>query len=483
MSQYQRAGRVVFVRHGESVWNVTDKSRGLTSRFTGWANVDLTDKGRLQAQASGNCLKMFEYDKDVTIINSWRMNERHYGALMGLPKQTAGAMVGNENLTMWRRSWDKAPPKLNRDDVTEMSKMTWAKPTTIITKPGSQIAVAYEKNIKMPETESLKDCADRVLPLWLHGIAPRVARGETVLVVAHANSIRAILKYIEYDTITDMTVRDINIPSAIPLVYDFVRQIDSNDSTHSNSISLPNTDSPVRASSLIPIGEPTRLGIRGKYIASKELLQLHFDDNMNSAMSKDLDDSYHRADEKFYELVGKGLKDIIQYSDDGLGKKDALIITDGKGVILHSNLAWTALCGFHENEIVGRTNSFLQGPLTDQKDIVRLNEKLSSGLPAKGKAINYRKNGTAFENDFTIIPVYDWLNQSTDETMKAYDSQGASFAPHYFIARLNKTPDRFDLDPLTDEQIKNRNVNQLNDETVLTTNLSTSSGERMILNQ
>lgn len=464
-------GRIVFVRHGESIWNVTDRSLGFTARFTGWVDVDLTNRGIQQAIAAGNCLKLFgikpntvftsllkrsqetfqymdlvppltEENKNnfkMTIVNSWRMNERHYGKLTGLSKDNAGIFLGAENVSNWRRSWDIAPPPLFWDDSSAMRAHISSQPKTIVTEYGKSSVIIAEKNIKIPETESLKDCVERVLPLWRNFISPRVLNGETILIVAHANSIRAMLKHIEIDTITTETVKKIHIPSAIPLVYDFMATKCKNNEHV-----------------LVPIGDPSRLGIRGRYIASKDILKLHLNVDMTIKKQSnydfcELDDPNHSEDH-FYDLFSKGLMDVKRYSDEGLGKKNAIIITDGKGEIVHANQEWSKLCGFTRDEIIGNVNSFLQGPLTDISKVNELDDKLMSGLPARTKLVNYRKNGNAFFNDFTVIPIYDWLNQEDDTTHEFH----SSLKPTHFVSMMRHTPDRFDIKPLTREEIKLR---------------------------
>jgi 2,3-bisphosphoglycerate-dependent phosphoglycerate mutase len=133
----------------------------------------------------------------VPKISSWRLNERHYGALVGLSKEEAGRKLGQEKVMEWRRSWDQAPPKMEHEDFMDWRLAPWARPVTIISHPGKKNIVTREKGVTKPKTESLADCANRVLPLWVLGIAPRVARGETVLVVAHANSIRSMIRHID----------------------------------------------------------------------------------------------------------------------------------------------------------------------------------------------------------------------------------------------------------------------------------------------
>lgn len=474
------AGRVVFVRHGESIWNVTDPSRGLVTRFTGWSDVTLTDHGRLQAAAAGRCLKMFGIFPDaaytsllrrsrdsltemakavsgnifeIPIISTWRLNERHYGALMGLSKAEAAHKLGHELVMGWRRSWDLKPPAMSRADQYYWREAPWAQPMTIITEPGRQNIITYEKNESMPLTESLEDCSQRVKAIWVNGIAPRVARGETVLVVAHANSIRSMIKHIDSNTMSVENVRDVNIPTSTPLVYSFAYK--------EPTVYMNDPTSSAVARGLKPIGEPSRLGMTGRYLASKEIIGLA----LKSSVSME-DETLKEGSTTFFDLIERGLHDILDYAEKHQnGKKEALVISDGRGVILHSNEAWRSLCGYTEDDVRNQTSRVLQGPLTCQDTVNELNEKLRTGLPASAKVINYRKNGTAFENVFTVIPVYDWLREeqevtdnlgTTRERALRLDYSGSDVQdyrkytekfmhPSHFVARLDVTPDRHDL--------------------------------------
>ena len=291
------------------------------------------------------------------------------------------------------------------------------------------------------------------------------------------------------------TVRDVHIPSAIPLVYSFEAREPINGS----------------ASSIKPMGEPTALGMSGRYIATKEVVSLALESPKGSnKFSFHLEDSHGNDDSisSFYDLMDKGLTDIIEYSDAGKGSNDALIVTDGNGVIVHSNRAWEQLCGFHIDEIRGKTNKFLQGPLTCDAKIAALNQSLQSGLAAKTSVINYRKNGNAFDNKLTIIPVYGGGNSQLNMTSQNGNSDDAdninsrinesfngsnydldrfdasvnstaeldhrsvdstyqihSFAqpkPSHFVARLEVTPDLPDLPPLSPEQMEMRGLSKRN---------------------
>ena len=353
-----RTGRLVLIRHGQSTWNVTDPSRGLTARFTGWCDVPLTEKGVEQASAAGRALATYlgggggesaeeggarsvggggvdcaftsllsrasdtltltlrelgliveGSDGDspsfaassssppqcrIPVVSSWRLNERHYGALVGLSKEGAERLYGRERLSTWRDSWDVPPPPMGPNMVERWSREGHCGAVTIVRDPGGgrlrgdsggTTAVAdsldrlrggagtartessmtteqggfpvlgrpvdgseggmaptarefamWEKNeavavavdppsrgnpSMMPPSESLRDASERVLPLWIRGIAPRLRNGETVLVVAHANTIRAMLHRIDPCVVTRENMKSVKIPSAVPLVYEF----------------------------------------------------------------------------------------------------------------------------------------------------------------------------------------------------------------------------------------------------------------------
>lgn len=296
---------------------------------------------------------------------------------------------------------------------------------------------------------------------------------------------------------TVTSVRDVHIPSATPLVYSFEAR---------ESLSGC-------AATIKPMGDPTQLGMTGRYIATKEIVRLALDPPISkpptpssattSSTSTHLEDthsSHHHDDSSsFYDLIDKGLTEIIEYSNTGHGQKDALIITDGRGYIVHSNQAWENLCGFHIDEIQGKTNEFLQGPLTSPTAITSLNQEVQSGLPVQTQLINYRKSGAAFENKITIIPVYSWLSEQEGENKnhnnsnedikssnneKNYNNEehqeGGGFVnggdeppvsglsqremflkkplPSHFVAKLDVTPDDHALPPLTKEQMAKRGL-------------------------
>ena len=213
--------KLVLIRHGESTWN-------LENRFTGWTDVDLTPTGVAQAQQAGRLLKQagFEFDLAYTsvlkraiwtlwhtldqmdrtwlpVLNDWRLNERHYGALQGLNKADTARQYGDEQVLVWRRSYDTPPPALASDDPrSERSDLRYAK-----LAPG-----------QVPLTECLKDTVDRVLPCWHERLAPAIRDGQRLLIAAHGNSIRALVKYL--DGISDDDIVGLNIPNGIPLVYE-----------------------------------------------------------------------------------------------------------------------------------------------------------------------------------------------------------------------------------------------------------------------
>ena len=213
--------KLVLIRHGESTWN-------LENRFTGWTDVDLTPTGVEQAKQAGRLLKAEGYDFDVAytsvlkratrtlwhtldeldrtwlpVVHSWRLNERHYGALQGLNKGETAKKYGDEQVLVWRRSYDTPPPALDASDArSERGDIRYAK------LPAEQI----------PLTECLKDTVARVLPFWNESMAPAIRSGRRLVVAAHGNSIRALVKYL--DGVSDSDIVGLNIPNGIPLVYE-----------------------------------------------------------------------------------------------------------------------------------------------------------------------------------------------------------------------------------------------------------------------
>lgn len=213
--------KLVLIRHGQSTWN-------LENRFTGWTDVDLSDQGRLEAQSAGKVLKEegFEFDLVYTsvlkrairtmwialdeldqmwlpVIRNWRLNERHYGALQGLNKSETAAQHGEDQVKIWRRSYDIPPPPLEADDDRNAAR---------------DRRYADLDPADIPLTESLKETVARFVPYWENTIAPQVAAGKRVLIVAHGNSLRALVKYL--DNISEQDIIGLNIPTGIPLVYD-----------------------------------------------------------------------------------------------------------------------------------------------------------------------------------------------------------------------------------------------------------------------
>jgi len=213
--------RLVLLRHGESTWNKEN-------RFTGWTDVDLSDKGRDEARAAGRLLEAegFGFDFVYTSLlkraiwtsilaldeldqlwlpveRDWRLNERHYGALQGLNKAETAARHGDDQVKIWRRAYAIAPPPLSLDDERH---------------PGKDPRYSQLSPSELPLTESLKDTVARFLPYWHDAIAPRIRSGSRVLIVAHGNSLRALVKFL--DGISDEAIVELNIPTGIPLAYE-----------------------------------------------------------------------------------------------------------------------------------------------------------------------------------------------------------------------------------------------------------------------
>lgn len=213
--------KLVLIRHGESTWN-------LENRFTGWVDVDLTAKGVTQAQNAGLVLTKHHFEFDLAyssvlkravhtlwhvldhvnrpwlpVVNSWRLNERHYGGLQGLNKSETAQKYGDAQVLAWRRSYDVPPPPLNAQDaLLEREDPRYAK-----LKPED-----------FPLTECLKDTVARVMPLWNESIAPALRNNKKPVIVAHGNSIRALVKYL--DNVSEQDIVGLNIPNAQPLVYE-----------------------------------------------------------------------------------------------------------------------------------------------------------------------------------------------------------------------------------------------------------------------
>jgi 2,3-bisphosphoglycerate-dependent phosphoglycerate mutase len=213
--------KVVLIRHGESTWNKEN-------RFTGWTDVDLTEKGIEEAKSAADLLNEGGYHFDIAytsvlkrairtlwlvldgmdlmwipVIRSWRLNERHYGALQGLNKAETAAKFGEEQVLIWRRSYDIQPPALTPDDDRY---------------PGKEAKYADVDKKDLPLTECLKDTVARFLPYWHEFIAPMIKSGKRVIIVAHGNSLRALVKYL--DNVPDDEIVGMNIPTGVPLVYE-----------------------------------------------------------------------------------------------------------------------------------------------------------------------------------------------------------------------------------------------------------------------
>ena len=220
--------KLVLLRHGESQWN-------LENRFTGWTDVDLTEKGEAEARESGQLLKEEEFQFDVAhtsvlkrasrtmeicldemgedniiIKYNWRLNERHYGALQSLNKAETAKKYGDEQVLIWRRSYSTPPPQLDLDDERH---------------PRFDERYSDLAPNELPASESLKNTIDRFLPYWHESIKPDIESGNRVLIVAHGNSLRALVKYL--DTISDEDIVGLNIPTGVPLIYELDQNLKS----------------------------------------------------------------------------------------------------------------------------------------------------------------------------------------------------------------------------------------------------------------
>jgi 2,3-bisphosphoglycerate-dependent phosphoglycerate mutase len=213
--------KLVLLRHGESQWN-------LENRFTGWHDVNLTEQGEREGREAGRLLRAegFEFDMAycsvltrairtlwlaltemdqvwIPVQREWRLNERHYGSLQGLNKAETAKKYGDEQVLVWRRSYDVPPPPMNKDDEGYA---------------GKDRRYAHLNEDDLPLSECLKDTVDRFLPLWENTIAPQIKAGKQIMIAAHGNSLRALIKYL--DGVTDEDILGMNVPTGMPLVYE-----------------------------------------------------------------------------------------------------------------------------------------------------------------------------------------------------------------------------------------------------------------------
>jgi 2,3-bisphosphoglycerate-dependent phosphoglycerate mutase len=213
--------KVVLLRHGESEWNQKNL-------YTGWTDVDLTEKGIQEAHQAGKLLRGGGFTFDIaftsvlkrairtlwialdemdliwiTVINSWRLNERHYGALQGLNKAETAREFGEKQVQTWRRSYDVRPPALKKDDPRY---------------PGNDPRYKDLTEDELPLTECLKDTVNRFLPYWKQTIVPEIRKGRKIIIAAHGNSLRALVKYLDH--VSDLDIVELNIPTGVPLVYE-----------------------------------------------------------------------------------------------------------------------------------------------------------------------------------------------------------------------------------------------------------------------
>jgi 2,3-bisphosphoglycerate-dependent phosphoglycerate mutase len=213
--------KLVLLRHGESQWN-------LENRFTGWHDVNLTEQGEREGREAGRLLKAegFEFDMAycsvltrairtlwlaltemdqvwIPVQREWRLNERHYGSLQGLNKAETAQQYGDEQVLVWRRSYDIPPPPMSKDDDGYA---------------GKDRRYAHLSEDELPLSECLKDTVDRFLPLWENTIAPQIKAGKQIMIAAHGNSLRALIKYL--DGVTDEDILGMNVPTGMPLVYE-----------------------------------------------------------------------------------------------------------------------------------------------------------------------------------------------------------------------------------------------------------------------
>jgi len=220
--------KVVLLRHGQSTWNKENK-------FTGWVDVDLSEKGVVEAKEAGKILKAEGYSFNIAftsvlkrairslwivldeldlmwipVIRHWRLNERHYGALQGLNKADTAAKYGDEQVQIWRRSYDIQPPALEKNDEQY---------------PGNDPRYSELTDAQLPLAECLNDTVERFIPYWEETIAPVVKEGKKVIIAAHGNSLRALVKY--FDSVPENEIVGLNIPTGIPLVYELDEKLNS----------------------------------------------------------------------------------------------------------------------------------------------------------------------------------------------------------------------------------------------------------------
>ncbi|MDR0915219.1 MAG: 2,3-diphosphoglycerate-dependent phosphoglycerate mutase [Endomicrobium sp.] len=214
--------KIVLIRHGESIWNKENK-------FTGWTDVDLSKQGHEESILAGKKLQANGFTFDIAyvsllkravktlwnilnvmdllwipVIKDWRLNERHYGALQGLNKTEIAKKYGDKQVQIWRRSYNIAPPPITKDDIRY---------------PGKDVKYSNIQNDKIPLTECLKDTVARVIPFWKKNIIPQLQAGKNIIIVAHGNSLRALIKYL--NSISDNDIVNLNIPTASPIIYNF----------------------------------------------------------------------------------------------------------------------------------------------------------------------------------------------------------------------------------------------------------------------
>ena len=220
--------KVVLLRHGQSTWNMENK-------FTGWVDVDLSEKGIVEAKQAGKLLKTEGYTFDIAftsllkrairslwivldeldlmwipVVRNWRLNERHYGALQGLNKADTATKYGDEQVQIWRRSYDVQPPALEKNDERY---------------PGNDPRYLDLNDSQLPLAECLKDTVERFVPYWEETIAPVVKEGKKVIIAAHGNSLRALVKYL--DDVPEAEIVGLNIPTGVPLVYELDENLKS----------------------------------------------------------------------------------------------------------------------------------------------------------------------------------------------------------------------------------------------------------------